>query len=91
MTTERLLWSKPVDSLEARSAEPDPHSSSRDAETVRDTRADTSAPPSRSAARGGESSGRNWGWARTLRFAIVVSALFWLIVGVSVWAYFNAG
>jgi hypothetical protein len=90
MTTERPLWSKPADSLEARSAEPDPHSSSRDAEPARDKRADTSAPPSRSA-RAGESSGRDWGWARTLRFAIVVSALFWLIVGLSMWAFFNAG
>ena len=27
-----------------------------------------------------------WAWPRTLRFAILVSGAFWLIVGLFVWA-----
>ncbi len=89
MTTERSLWSKPTDALEARSADPDSRSSLRDAEPAPEKRANAPAPAR--PARAGQSDGRDWGWARTLRFAIVVSALFWLIVSLSVWAFFNAG
>lgn len=90
MTTERPLWSKPADALEARSAESDTHSSARDAEAAPEKRVSGSMPAT-PPARTGQTDGRDWGWARTLRLAIVVSAVFWLIVALAAWAFFNAG
>jgi len=84
MTTER------PDTLAARSTEEHSHSAARDAEPGLGARTNAPAPAS-PFGKADRSSDRSWGWARTLRFAIMISALFWLIVGVSVWAFFNAG
>lgn len=56
--------------------------------------AETPAPPDMPAGPSvklGAGRDRNWSWPQTLRFAILVSGLFWLVIGLCVWAYLNAG
>jgi len=34
---------------------------------------------------------REWAWPQTLRFVLLMSGLFWLVVGLCVWAFLSAG
>jgi hypothetical protein len=77
MKAERPRWSGPAAKPEARPAERRTPALIEDSAWLK-----TDA--------GGKTDSK-WRWPVTLRFAILVSGAFWLIVGLSVWAYFNAG